>query len=165
MDEELIRAYVGATFADVDVARPDSGEGPEIARDDTFFFYGPAGNLEATHKLPFATIVTKDYPGFDEASELNRPGVFRLNVGVTRRTYRSLFGSYPGHLESGERDSGAADYNFAALDQLLPHPVYGSQFWVSILNPSESTFRDSVQALLAEAYQMAVDRWSKRTAS
>ena len=42
--------------------------------------------------MPFATIVTKDYTGFDTASDLNRPGVFRLNVGVGRDTFRALFG-------------------------------------------------------------------------
>ncbi|MFL6513613.1 MAG: DUF6194 family protein, partial [Chthoniobacterales bacterium] len=86
------------------------------------------------------------------------------NIGLTRQTFRTLFPSYTDRREPGGLNSAAADYDFAALDQLLPHPVYGSQSWVSILNPSESTFRDTVQALLAEAYQTAAERSSKRTA-
>jgi len=28
-----------------------------------------------------------------------------------------------------------------ALDQLMPHPVYGRMFWVCVLNPSDVTFQ------------------------
>jgi hypothetical protein len=39
----------------------------------------------------------------------------------------------------------------------MPHPVYAAQSWLSVLNPSAETFRD-LQPLLAEAYQIAVQR-------
>ena len=42
--------------------------------------------------------------------------------------------------------------DFTALDRLLPHPVYGQQHWISILNPSDDTFRDTVVPLLALAH-------------
>jgi hypothetical protein len=84
-----------------------------------------------------ATIVTTDE--HDQASNLSRPGVFRLNVGVGRATFERLVGS-------------ALEPDYAALDRVLPHPVYAKQLWLSILNPSHSTFESVVKPLLAEAH-------------
>jgi hypothetical protein len=55
----------------------------------------------------------------------------------------------------------ASDENFTALDRVMPHPVYGRNHWVCVLNPSDATFH-SVRPLLAEAYQIAVDRAGRR---
>ncbi len=63
--------------------RPQPGDGtPEIAWGDTFFYYSPDGTVPAKVQ-PFATIVTKDYPD-DVTSRLDRPGFFRLNIGLTK---------------------------------------------------------------------------------
>jgi hypothetical protein len=102
--------------------------------------------------------VTKDYGEFDRASNLDRPGVFRLNVGVGRETYRSLFGPRSGGDAAGPADAG---HDFAALDRLLPHPVYAPQSWVCVLNPSAETF-ERVRPLLAEAYEQAAGRHARR---
>jgi hypothetical protein len=108
--------------------------------------------------MPFATLVSKDYGDFDHASQLDRPGVFRLNLGVSRDTFRALFGPLP----SAEPGRSTTD-DFAALDRLLPHPVYGPQSWVCVLNPSPETF-EAVKPLLAEAYSRAVTRHHHRPA-
>ncbi len=89
------------------------------------------------HFPNFATIVTND--DHDQASNLSRAGVFRLNLGVERATFERLVGSM-------------ADPDYAAFDRILPHPVYAKQLWISILNPSDATFRDVVLPLLAEAH-------------
>ena len=140
MDQQAIVEYVNRTFAGVDVLQPTDGPGAG----DTFFIYDPERNLGGKQQFPFATIVTKNYGEFDNLSQLDRPGVYRLNIGVSRDTFRSVVDP-----------DGSHDY--AALDRLLPHPVYASQSWVSVLNPSEATF-ESVQPLLAEAYASAVKR-------
>ena len=157
MDEASIIRYIAETFAGVDVVRPEAGsDAPEIAWGDTFFIYDPDRNLEPNRRFPFATIVTKDYGDFDRASNLNRPGVFRLNIGVGKDTYRALFGPQPAPPgASGVVDTG---HDFTALDQLLPHPVYAPQSWVCVLNPGEATFQQTVRPLLAEAYDRAVKR-------
>lgn len=111
----------------------------EVADDNTFFFHG------ADNKFPFATIVTKD-SDFDSASNLNRPGVFRLNVGVGKETFHALF---------GEQEEAGID--FAALDRLMPHPAYGKMYWVSVINPSAKTF-EAVKPLLVEARELMVSR-------
>jgi hypothetical protein len=138
VDQVSITQYILDTFADVDVLTPTDG----IAAGDSFFTYA-----DPQHMFPFTTIVTKDYGDFDCASNLNRPGVFRLNIGVSKNTFRRLFGE--------------AEHDFAALDRLFPHPVYAPQSWVSVLNPSKATFQ-MLQPLLAEAYGIAVERHARR---
>src|SRR5262249_7135413 len=124
----------------------------------TFFIYDPDRSLEPKHRFPFATIVTKDYGEFDRASNLNREGVFRLNIGVSKDTFCSLFGPEP----SAPGTSGVADTgcDFTTLDQILPHPAYAPQSWVCVLNPSDATFQ-AVRPLLAEAYDLAVQRYAR----
>ena len=45
-----------------------------------------------------------------------------------------------------------AEPDDAAVDRILPHPVYAKQLWISILNPSAAMFRDVVLPLLTEAH-------------
>ena len=101
--------------------------------------------------------MTKDND-YDRASNLDRPSVFRLNIGVSKHTYRSLFGPQPLRLDA----DGVVDtsHDFTALDQLLPHPMYAPQSWVCVLNPSDATFQ-AVRPLLAEAYDRSVRRHAK----
>ena len=51
--------------------------------------------------------------------------------------------------------------DFTALDTIMSHPDYAAQHYVCILNPSETTL-DTVRALLAEAYDLAFRRRTKR---
>lgn len=146
MDQAEITAYIAETCPGTKVVIGTEG----IGAGDTFFIYDPDRNLPDRQQLPFATIVTKDYGDFDNASNLNREGVFRLNVGIGRETFRSLFG-----------DGGT--YDFTALDRLMPHPVYARQSWVSVINPSAETF-EQVKPLLREAYEIAVARVTRRKA-
>jgi hypothetical protein len=149
MDQAEITMYVAEHFAgvDVQVASRENGA-PEVSWGDTFFIYDPQRNLEGTRRFPFATIVTKDYGDFDNASNLNREGVYRFNIGVSKETFDRLYPTEAAH-------------DFTALDQLMPHPVYGSNHWVCVLNPSESTF-GMLLPLLHEAYEIAVDRAQPR---
>jgi len=148
---DLVRAHPSGDVAhdgvDVVVASQKGGA-PEIAWGDSFFIYDPDRDLDEAHRFPFATIVTKDYGDFDNASNLDRPGVFRLNIGVSKETFAKLFG------DDGEHD-------FAALDRLIPHPVYGRNHFVSVLNPSAATF-ESIKPLLKEAHSIAARRVKNR---
>lgn len=148
MDQDAIIHYVTDTFTGVEVLRPTDGPGAG----DTFFIYDPQRNLDPTRQFPFATIVTKDYGDFDSTSHLDRPDVFRLNVGVSRDTFRALIGHPPG----GDT-TNSTGYDFAALDRLMPHPAYARQSWVCVLNPSPDTF-EAVKPLLAEAYARVAAR-------
>ena len=106
----------------------------------------------------FATIVTTD--DFDHASNLSRPGVFRLNLGLGRATFERLVGPI------AEPDYTALDQSepdYTALDRIIPHPVYAKQRWISILNPSERTFREVVLPLLAEAHDRLAAKRTRAT--
>jgi hypothetical protein len=149
MNEASITQYITGAF---------DGVHPVEAWGDIFFFYNP------DHKLPdeiyFATLKNKDDEG-DRASNLDRPSVFRLNIGVSKPTYHALFGAPPSRHDA---EAGAnAGHDFTALDQLLPHPVYARMYWVCVLNPSAATFQ-AVQPLLAEAYDLATGKYAKRLA-
>ena len=91
------------------------------------------------HFPNFATIVTTDEHDEGTPSHLSRPGVFRLNIGVGRETFERLVGPI-------------AEPDYAALDRIVPHPVYARQLWISILNPGQDTFRATVMPLLIEAH-------------
>ncbi|MDB5318623.1 MAG: hypothetical protein JWN40_254 [Phycisphaerales bacterium] len=134
MDEAAITRYIIETFADVQTAAADG---------NTFFFIG------AERQMPFVTLVTNDL--YDQASALDRPGVFRLNIGVGKETCLALVGKV-------EEGSG---HDFAALDRLLPHPVYGRMHWVCVLNPGAATI-ERVKSLLAEAHALAAGRSARR---
>lgn len=100
----IIERIGGLEGVDATTATAESGA-PEIAWGDTFFIFDPDRKLTGAQQFPFATLVTKDYDEFDNASNLNRPGVFRLNIGVGTDVYESLFGPVaPDHLAGGGRD-------------------------------------------------------------
>ncbi|HEX9038543.1 MAG TPA: DUF6194 family protein [Ktedonobacterales bacterium] len=151
MDQDAIIQYISETFTGLEILRPADGPGAG----DTFIYYDPQRAIDPAHRLPVVTIVTKDYGEYDNASRLNRPGVFRLNIGVGRETFRALLGFAPNEL--GARRAG---YDFAALDQLMPHPLYGEQGWVCALNPSAATF-EAIKPLLADAYARAADQYAR----
>ncbi|HEX5500648.1 MAG TPA: DUF6194 family protein [Thermomicrobiales bacterium] len=145
MDPDTITRYIVETFANVDVV---------VASGDSFFFYNPPEDQPPDRRFPFATLVTGDQ--HDQASNLRQPGVFRLNIGVSPETFRSLFGQQPA-ADSEPTGLETPGYDFTALDRIMPHPVYGRMFWACVLNPSDATF-DTARPLLAEAYDRAVKR-------
>jgi hypothetical protein len=140
VDQDAILRYITDSFDGLDILRPDDGPGAG----DTFFYYDPLRSIDPSKRLPFATIVTKNYGEFDSLSRLDRPDVFRLNIAVSRTTFFRLFGHPP-------TQQPTIGYDFAALDRLMPHPIYASQSWLCVLNPSDATF-ETVKPLLAEAY-------------
>ena len=107
----------------------------------TFFSLDPV-----RHFPNYATIVTTDEHDEGAPSNLTaRPGVFRLNIGVGRASFERLVGTDPAPV-------------YAAIDRILPHPVYAKQRWISILNPSAATFRDVVLPLLTEAHDRLTEQ-------
>jgi hypothetical protein len=137
----------------VAVKASEAGGAPEVAWGDSFFFYDPEGDVPADRRLP---IVTKDYDGFDIASNLNRHGIYRLNLAVGRVRFGQLVGYPPAQHAAHEED-----FDYRALDCVLPHPVYATQAWVSILNPGDKTSA-LARSLIVEAHSRAVERHRPR---
>jgi hypothetical protein len=150
-EDEVIQLVQSLPGVDT-LTASQAGGAPEIAWGDTFFYYDPGDVSRVDRRMPFATVVTKDYPDFDTASNLDRPGVFRLNIAVGRRTFEEMFGHSPAaHAEHH------TEYDYTALDLLIPHPVYAVQGWASILNPGAEN-AEKVRSLLAEAHARAKRR-------
>ncbi len=124
-DPAEIAAWITSTYADTVV-----GE----AMGATFF------SLDESLWPNFATIVTTDEHDMGNPSDLAREGVFRLNVGVGKATFEHLVDS-------------TVEPDYAALDTILPHPVYAKQRWLAILNPSRRSFDELVKPLIAEAHE------------
>ncbi|MDB5308692.1 MAG: hypothetical protein JWO38_2894 [Gemmataceae bacterium] len=139
MNETMVTQYIIDTFGGVDVL---------VASGDSYFFYDPDRSTAPDHRFPFATLVTGDR--HDQFSNLDRPSVFRLNIGVCKQTFGLLFSSQPS-------DGG---HDFTAMDRIMPHPVYGKMYWVCVLNPGEATF-EAVRPLLTEAYDLAAGRHAR----
>ena len=110
----------------------------------TFFFVGE------DHRLPFVTIGHSDNE-FDDVSKLNREGVFRINIGVSKETYESLL---------PDTDTEVIDYS--VLDVFLPHPHYSKQNFVCILNPTGKNV-DITKQLILEAHSIAESRFQRRS--
>jgi hypothetical protein len=122
---EEIRSWITTTYPDAVVAE---------AMGATFF------SLDEKHWPNFATIVTTDEHDTGSPSNLAREGVFRLNIGVGKGTFERLVDS-------------TVEPDYAAIDTVIPHPVYAKQRWIAILNPSRATFDAVVKPLIAEAYE------------
>jgi hypothetical protein len=98
MDAATVNQYITETFPGVESV-DDAG--------NRFFFAGP------DRRMPFSTLVTGDR--YDTASNLDRPGVFRLNIGVSRATFQALFGAEPTKL--GDDGIAETSEDFTALDR------------------------------------------------
>lgn len=132
---------------------PGPGDGsPEISWGDTFFYYSPDGVApEATQ--PFATIVTKNYPG-DERSGLDRPDTFRVNVAAGEESFVSRTGHAP--------REPAVDDDPGVTDTVIAHTVYGSVGWLAVVNPGRRT-DTATRELLHNAFHLARTRYERRT--
>ncbi|GAA1035662.1 hypothetical protein GCM10009557_44210 [Virgisporangium ochraceum] len=131
----------------VESHRSGPGQGvPEVGWDDWFFFVGSG------RRHPFATIVGHDIPDFDQESRLDRVGVYRLNLDLGREEFRRLFGYGPEEIR-GRRDG----IDFARFDEPVPHPVYATQSWASVVNPGARS-ADVVDRLLRHAHARRAGR-------
>lgn len=119
-------------------------------------FYNPGGVLK--RGIYILTIKEKDGEN-DSRSQLNRDGVWRLNIGLRKSTFRSLFGELPERPVKG----GVVNmpYDFSAIDVIMPHPVYAWMGWICVLNPSGETF-ERVKSLILESYEYAKEKFRKR---
>ncbi|MFD7660511.1 DUF6194 family protein [Actinosynnema sp. NPDC059797] len=141
MEAGEVQRYISEAFEGVNALESDG---------DTYFLFDPDRDLPPERQMPFATLVTGDR--HDRVSDLDRPGAYRLNIGLTKATYTSLFGAPPTVRDADHvLDTG---YDHAERDRLMPHPVYASQHWVCVVTPSEATF-ETLRPLLAEAHGFA----------
>ena len=94
MTETEIIKYVSGLSGVVTLTASEESGAPAAAWGDTFFFYDPEGNLPENQRLPFTTLVIHDYAGWDTESNLDRDGIFRVNIAIGRSGFERLLG-YP----------------------------------------------------------------------
>ena len=66
--------------------------------------------------------------------------------------------------KDGDNDKGGVvdmPFDFSAVDQILPHPVYAWMGWVCALNPSEQAFQ-ALKPLIQEGYEYAKEKYRKK---
>jgi|TARA_R110000868_G_scaffold406339_1_gene686663 hypothetical protein len=121
-------------------------------------FYNPGNKFsKGAYVLTFKEKDGKN----DASSDLNADGKYRLNLKISKATFISLFENIPKRPAAGEVIDG--NYNFSALDTVMPHPIYGWMTWVCAVNPTRETidWMES-QGLFEEAYQAAVMTMDKK---
>lgn len=147
MEREAVHAHIAAL----------TGVVPTRAWGEASYFYNPRRALpRGTY---FATIKNHDGTN-DRASELDREGVWRLNMGVSKPAYLERFGPPPPRPDKGRTVDGGWD--FTATDTLTPHPVYGWMSWIAVLNPTETTWTAACVPLLTNAHARARTTFSGR---
>lgn len=140
---KLLRSFDGV----LEVAPVEGDDVPPIAWGDHFFYYAPDGI--APRRQPYATIITKNYPD-DVSSDLDRPGRWRLNIHVGRELVAELTpDASAAASDPAAPDPAASDT--AASDTVLPHPLYGRQGWIAIVEPGPAT-ADLTERLLRQAH-------------
>jgi hypothetical protein len=131
------------------------GLAPKVTWGETSLFYNP--DLALPSGVYFCTI--KDHDGAnDTASGLDRPGVFRLALGLPIARFEALFGPRPQRPAKG--GTVTTGHDFTALDVLMPHPVYAWMGWAQILCPSSASF-EQLQPTMAEAHRAAVTKFER----
>lgn len=134
------------------------GVAPRSSWGETSLFYNPGQRL--AHGVYFCTLKEHDGPN-DRASQLHRPGVFRLAIGLGPQAYTALFGARPARPAKGQAVSTGHD--FTELDLLMPHPVYAWMGWAQVLSPSASKLQELIPHI-EDAHRLAVMKFQRATA-
>lgn len=108
----------------------------------SLFFYGN------DHILPFVSIAKSDNE-YDGVSNLNRDGVFRVNIGVSKETLNRLF------------NDPKKEWDYTKLNSFMPHPHYSAQHFTCILNPVEEKLEETI-TFVSEAHLIAKKRYDKK---
>ncbi len=132
------------------------GVKPKNSWGETSLFYNPGNRL--SNGVYFCTIKEKDGDN-DKSQNLSRNGVFRLSIGIPKKTYSKIFGKKPkrpakgGIVETGQ--------DLITTNILMPHPIYAWMSWVCILSPSQDKFEE-IYPLIIEAYNNAIGKFEKK---
>jgi hypothetical protein len=129
---------------------------PKSSWGETSLFYNPGKVLP--NGVYFCTIKQKNGDN-DKSSKLDRLGIYRVSIGIGKPAYETRFGERPKRPAKG--GIVATEHDFTALNELMPHPIYGWMSWVQILNPKLETYTD-LKPLIQQAYDDAVIKFDKK---
>jgi hypothetical protein len=119
-------------------------------------FYNP--NWVLKKGIYIATFKERDGAN-DRSSRLDPGSRFRLNIGLAKPSYVTLFGSPPARPSAGQTvDTG---HDFSCCDTIMPHPIYAWMSWIAVVNPTHATMA-VLKPLLLESIQLAHVKFAKR---
>jgi hypothetical protein len=119
-------------------------------------FYNPEDKL----KKGIYLLTFKENDGEnDKSSNLNRKDTFRLNLGISKKTFIKLFGYIPKRPLAGEIID--MDYDFTKKNIIMPHPIYAWMAWICVINPDEEKFKELLP-LIDEGYNLAIEKYKKK---
>lgn len=125
---------------------------------ETALFYNPEKKLKKGVYL--LTFKEKDGKN-DYSSKLNlKKDLYRLNIGITKKTFKDLFGHMPARPVSGK--TVEMNYDFSTIDHIMPHPIYGYMAWICVVAPSKKTLQ-KLLPLIDEGYRLCVEKYNKKT--
>jgi len=119
-------------------------------------FYNPNNALKKG--IYILTVKEKDGDN-DKASNINRDGIFGVNVGIRKNTFIKMFSYIPKRPAAGCVVD--MDYDFTELDKIMPSPVYAWMGWIRVLNPSKETF-EKLKTLIYESHTYAQEKFKKK---
>ena len=124
---------------------------------ETGLFYNPENKLKKGIYL--LTFKEKDGEN-DSSSNLNREKeMYRLNLGITKKTFVNLFGNIPARPTAG--NVVEMNYDFSTIDSIMPHPIYSWMAWICVINPSQNTLR-KLLPLIDEGYKLCLDKYKRK---
>ncbi len=85
--------------------------------------------------------------------------MYRLNLGITRKTFINLFGNIPARPTAGHVVK--MNYDFSTIDSIMPHPIYGWMAWICVINPSQKTLQELLP-LIDEGYLLCLNKYKKK---
>lgn len=119
-------------------------------------FYNPERKL----KRGIYTLTVKEKNGdHDKASKLDRPGIYRINLGIRKKTFEELFSAVPKRPAAGE--TVAMPFDFSVTNTILPHPVYAWMGWICILSPDKNGF-ERLKPYIKESYALALEKYQAK---
>jgi hypothetical protein len=121
----------------IQVLRDEFPDAVVLVIEDAAFF-----SMDDSHWPNFATVVWSDRHDVDAPARLDREGVFRLNFPLAPQEFKRLVGDM----------ADADDIDYSMSDTLLPHPTYGKQRWVGIVNPSHTTLTEVALPFIRAAH-------------
>ncbi len=133
MSVQQIEQFIAARLPNV--TRMEHGE-------YIFYFYA------SEQALPVVTVALSDNE-YDNISHLSREGVYRVNIGIKKETFATLF-----------PDADAAT-DYTMLNRFLPHPHYAAQYYICILNPEGTEMTDTLR-YIEESYLIAKQRFERK---
>ena len=134
MDPYSIILYCLDNFSNVDPV--DSHDGTTI--------YFDRGEGKRSFFINIKEFDTPD----DNSSNLDRDGIFRITIRLSKKSYDDLFGT---QANNKYVQSKGCDYK--QVNKIMPHKTLSKEYYIICLSPSNDLFNSILKYLIADGYR------------